>query len=247
MDLAIRALTVMPTLDWVALGVFILAWWGYVRSARHPSAAVATVLAASNRARRRWLEQTTLRDNRMLDAVVVQNLSSAPGFFASTTILIIGGLMAALSADKAVEIVREMPFAARTSALVFDIKLAVLLAIFIHAFFRFTWAVRQYSFGAILVGGTPPPSAFGDEAYRLRYAEKASRVVELAAESFNDGLRAYYFAFAVSAWFISPWAMLAANAIVIYVLYVREFRSQVLEALDAPEISGRAPPRGGDA
>jgi len=39
--------------------------------------------------------------------------------------------------------VREIPFAARTSAFVFDAKLIVLLAIFIYAFFRFTCSTRS--------------------------------------------------------------------------------------------------------
>ena len=55
----------------------------------------------------------------------------------------------------------------------------------------------------------------------------------LAAETFNDGLRAYYMAFAAVAWFFSPWAMLAATAGVIWVLYRREFRSEVLQALES--------------
>ena len=47
--------------------------------------------------------------------------------------------------------VREVPFAARTSTLVFDLKVVLLLAVFVFAFFRFTWSLRQYSFGALLV------------------------------------------------------------------------------------------------
>jgi uncharacterized membrane protein len=54
----------------------------------------------------------------------------------------------------------------------------------------------------------------------------------LAAESFNDGLRAYYMSFAALSWFVSPWVMLAASAGVIWVLYRREFRSEVLHALE---------------
>ena len=55
----------------------------------------------------------------------------------------------------------------------------------------------------------------------------------LAAETFNDGLRAYYMSFAAVSWFFSPWAMLAATAGVIWVLYRREFRSEVLQALES--------------
>ena len=59
----------------------------------------------------------------------------------------------------------------------------------------------------------------------------AGRVLGLAAETFNDGLRAYYFAFALVAWFVSPFAFMAATALVVFVLYRREFHSEVLRML----------------
>ena len=53
----------------------------------------------------------------------------------------------------------------------------------------------------------------------------------LAAEAFHDGLRADYLLFAVVAWFISPWSFIGATAAVLWVLYRREFHSEVLGAL----------------
>ena len=54
--------------------------------------------------------QTTYREMRVVDGVVIQNLSTSPSFFASTTILIIGGLLAVLgTTEKASELVREHP------------------------------------------------------------------------------------------------------------------------------------------
>jgi uncharacterized membrane protein len=85
----------------------------------------------------------------------------------------------------------------------------------------------------LLVAAAPESTAIADEAERHRFADRAGRVMGLAAESFNDGLRAYYMAFAAVAWFISPWLMLTATASVIWVLYRREFRSEVLQALES--------------
>ena len=225
-------LRVLPWADWLALGLFFCGWAGYARFARVRAEVQPSLLALTNRERRRWMLQTTLRENRVIDGVVVQNLSTSPSFFASTTILIIGGLLAVLSTtEKASEFVREIPFAARTSLLVFDLKVVVLTAIFVYAFFRFTWSLRQYSFGAILVAAAPEQPQFADEAAREAFADRAGRVMGLAAETFNDGLRAYYMAFAVCAWFFSPWAFIAATAGVIFILYQREFRSDVLDVL----------------
>jgi uncharacterized membrane protein len=66
---------------------------------------------------------------------------------------------------------------------------------------------------------------------RNAFAQRAGRVMGLAAETFNDGLRAYYFAFALVAWFISPWAFIAGTAGVVWILYRREFHSEVLGVL----------------
>ena len=233
----IELVRVLPWPDWVALAVLFGGWTAYARFAKRRATVQPSVLDATNRERRRWMREATVRENRVLDGIVVQNLSSPPAFFASTTILIIGALLATLFAgDKASDFVREVPFAARTSVLVFDLKLVVMTAIFVFAFFRFTWSVRQYSFGVILVAALPEREQFlGNDAARDAFADRAGRLVGMAAESLNDGIRAYYMAFAAAAWFISPWACMLGTLGVIGVLYRREFHSDVLHVLvDTP-------------
>ena len=234
MDTVLALWRVLPAIDWVALVAFFVTWVGYAQFARRHALVRPSLLGSSNRERERWMWQAAGRDNRVFDGVVVQNLSASPSFFASTTILIIGGLLAVLSStEKVSELVREVPFAARTSTLVFDLKVVLLLAVFVFAFFRFTWSLRQYSFGALLVAAAPPHTDLqADEPQRQAFARRAGRVVGLAAESFNDGLRAYYMAFAATGWFFSPWAMMAGALGVVWVLYRREFHSDVLQALD---------------
>ena len=195
----------------------------------------------------------------MVDGIVIQSLSSSPSFFASTTILIIGGLLAVLgTTEKASELVREIPFAARTSVLVFDLKIVLLLGIFVYAFFRFTWSLRQYTFGALLVGALPERDdllAMGDAAAPIREAsaERAGPcVVGLAAETFNDGLRAYYFAFAAIGWFFRRWPRGRHRGRRLHPLPAR-VPPEVLKVLSRPPVTcdraGRAgakarPPRG---
>jgi uncharacterized membrane protein len=229
----VQALTLMPLADWLALAWFVAVWVGYAIFARRRAERRGSLLATTNQYRRLWLLQTTGRDNRVIDGVVVQNLSTSPSFFASTTILIIGGLLALLGAtEQTGELVRQIPFAARTSAFVFDAKLMVLLVIFIYAFFRFTWSMRQYTFGALLIASMPDARAFErGEFEREPFADRAGKVVGLAAETFNDGLRAYYMSFATILWFVSPLAFALAAAAVVYLLYQREFHSEILGVL----------------
>jgi uncharacterized membrane protein len=231
MDAMRQLATALTLWDWVAPVAFFMAWIGYARFAKRRASVQPSLLAASNQVRRQWMLQATRRDVRVVDGVVVQNLSTSPSFFASTTILIIGGLLASLGAsDHASALVAELPFTARTSQLVLDVKLILLTGIFVFAFFRFTWSLRQYSFGALLVASAPDHREFETlgEAERHRFADRAGGVVGLAAESFNDGLRAYYFAFAAAAWLFSPLALMAASAGVVWVLYQREFHSDAL-------------------
>ena len=233
MDLVVQLVRVLPAADWAGVLLLFGGWMAYARFASLKSTEKPSLLATTNAQRWRWMRQATVRENRVVDGIVVQNLSSPPAFFASTTTLIIGALLAVLFAgDKASEFVREVPFAARTSVLIFDLKVAVLSAIFVYAFFRFSWSVRQYSFGIILVGALPEREHFlNDEAAQDAFAERAGRLVGLAAESFNDGIRAYYMAFAGAAWFISPWACMLGTVGVLWVLYRREFHSDVLHIL----------------
>ena len=234
METAQSVIRLLPWLDWAALLLFFAGWGGYVWFARRLADQRPSLLASTNRIRRDWMLQVTHREVRVVDGVVLQNMSSSPSFFASTTILIIGGLLAVLGSSSASQVVSEIPFAVRTSALVFDMKLALMLAIFVYAFFRFTWSMRQYTFGALMVASAPEASQFAEQQLsREAFAERAGREVGLAAETFNDGLRACYFAFAAMGWFVSPMLFAVATGGVIYVLYQREFHSDVLAVLDA--------------
>jgi len=235
MEATVKLLGILPAADWLAMGLLFLNWAGYAHFARRRAESRPSILAATNRVRRLWMLQTTYREVRVVDGVVIQNLSSSPSFFASTTILIIGGLLAMLgTSEKASDLVRDIPFAARTSNLVFDMKLMLMLAIFVYAFFRFTWSMRQYTFGALLIAAAPEARHFEEDGLsREAFADRAGRIVGMAAETFNDGLRAYYFSFAAIGWFFSPLVFMVATLCIVFILYRREFRSDVLDVLNS--------------
>lgn len=220
-------------LDWLALVSFLVIWSGYLWLTKNGKLHERSLLAATNRYRRYWMKQATMRDPRMLDGLIAQNLSSTPAFFSSTTIIVIGGLFALLgTTDKAAELMRDFPFAQPTPTLVFELKIMLLIAIFVYAFFRFSWSMRQYTFVALAIGGMPQVDEFKSGRFDANaYAERAGLLAGRAAEAFNDGLRSYYFSFAALAWFFSPLALMAATALVVFVLYMREFRSDVLKIL----------------
>jgi uncharacterized membrane protein len=228
-----QVLTLLPWADWAALIWFFSAWVAYSWLTRFWGTRRESLIATTNRYRGYWMVQATARDPRVLDGIITQNLSSTPAFFSSTTIIVIGGLFALLgSTDKAAELVRDIPFAVRTSVLIFDLKVLLMIGIFVYSFFRFSWSMRQYTFVALVIGSMPDPKDFESGKFdRNQFAERAGRMLGLAAETFNDGLRGYYFAFAVIAWFFSPLAFAVATALVVLILYSREYRSEVLHVL----------------
>jgi uncharacterized membrane protein len=228
-----QVFTLLPWADWLALVWFFVAWVLYSRYSHAWSAHRPSILAVTNRYRGYWMWQATFRDPRVFDGIITQTLSNTPAFFSSTTIIVIGGLFALLgSTDRAAELVREIPFAVRTSVVVFDLKVMVLIGIFAYAFFRFSWSMRQYTFVALVIGSMPVPNDFDCGKFdRERFANRASSMLGLAAETFNDGLRAYYFSFALIAWFFSPQVFAVSTALVVLILYSREYRSDVLHVL----------------
>jgi uncharacterized membrane protein len=229
-----KLLILLPWADWLALLAFFSLWVGYAWFARAWGQRRPSLLATTNRYRGLWMLQATARDPRMLDGLITQSLSQTPAFFSSTAILVIGGLFAVLgTTEKATELMSEIPFAQSTTLVVFEFKVLVLIAIFVYAFFRFSWCMRQYTFVALVIGALPPPQDFASGLHdRDAHVRRAAGMVGAAAETFNDGLRAYYFSFAALAWFISPLAMVLATGLVVLILYSREFRSEVLALLN---------------
>jgi uncharacterized membrane protein len=228
-----RVFEFLPWTDWLALLVFVVAWLGYAWFAGRGHEDGTTLLHRTNEYRHYWLREATYRDPRMLDGLITQNLSATPAFFSSTTIIIIGGLLALLGAsDRVTELVGEIPFAQPTIVEVFDLKILLLVGIFVYAFFRFSWSMRLYTFVALAIGSMPAPHKFEDGTFdRERHAKRASALVGMAAEAFNSGLRAYYMSFAAISWIFSSTAFILASAVVVAVLYRREFRSDVLDVL----------------
>ena len=229
-----KILSLLPWSDWLVLLFFMAAWIGYAQFATRWSLKRPSILAATNRFRLRWIQVSLTRDPRVLDGIITQTLSNTPAFFSSTTILIMGGLLALMgTTDKAAEFVREIPFSQATPILVFEFKILVLISIFVYAFFRFSWSMRQYTFVSLMIGALPSHEHFiAHPQEQMDYAERVAAMTGLAAETFNDGLRAYYFAFAVMGWFFSPMAFVVTTVLIVGILYNREFRSDVLEVLN---------------
>ena len=119
---------------------------------------------------------------------------------------------------------------AGTPPLVWEMKVLLLVVVFVFAFFKLTWSLRQFNYVAILIGAAPPPEE-ADSADGLHYADNAAEVASRAAEHFNKALRTFYFGLAALSWFLQPYLFMALTALVVVVVYRREFESHTLVAL----------------
>ena len=218
-------------IDALALSWFALCWLGYsVYSSKmsRRRTCLASVMAAHREA---WVYGLLKRGNRVGDAALLGNLERNVSFFASSTLLVLAGLVAALgSGEDIVAVTDNLPFAMAVSEHGWEMKLLLLSAVFVYAFFKFSWSLRQYGFASVLIGRAPELDEL-DEVGARQFSLHAAQVISRAAQAFNIGLRTYYFSLAYLLWFLNPWAFMLGSAIVVGVLYRREFRSRVLNAL----------------
>jgi uncharacterized membrane protein len=215
-------------LDVVALAVFFACWAGYTAVVdRVSSIQSRSVIAAMDEHRRRWMIALLDRENRISDTAIIGNLMNSTGFLANTSIFILAGLVALLgSPDLGRRVLAALPFAeAPSSDIAWELRVGLLVFIFVRAFFELTWALRQFNYCSIVVGGIGIGAAFTPQA------EMAAKVANRAARHFNTGLRAYYFGLAALAWIIHPIALILASLLVLRELHRREFRSVVRDVL----------------
>ncbi len=227
-------------IDLVALVWFLAVWNGYMLYADRMKKDGTSLMAVMRKHRAGWMHQMLRRDMRMVDTTIMSALMRSVGLFSSTTLLILAGLLAILGAvDKVQALAQDIPFVVQATKAEWEVKILVLILIFIYAFFKLAWSLRQFNYSVILIGAAPPP-AEADTEHARRFADGAAEVIALAVSNFNRGMRAYYFGLAALSWFLHPVLFAASTLWVVAVVYRREFRSQTMNFLDRTPGTGDA-------
>ena len=230
---SLSAILALGWLDVLAVALFAAIWFGYAWYADYSATRRPRLGMELNRYTRAWFECMLERDNRMLDVNILRNLTRSSQFFASTTMLILGALVALMGyAETAARLVAELPFTQQVTQRLWEIKILLLLIIFVYAFFKFSWSIRQFGFCSVLVGATAKGPAVAAE--HAPQVERLTVITGFATRNSNQGLRAYYYGVAVLAWFLHPVLMIVVTLCVVYVLHQREFSSRTLELLTRP-------------
>lgn len=229
--MGITAYLELLSLDLLALVWFLLWFNGYAAYARKASYKEPCLASVMHLYRTEWMRAMLVRDMRVPDTTTVANLERGVTFFASTTMLILAGLMTLITrGETAMGLLASVPGSEALSSLQWDLRILAMMVLFVYAFFKFTWSLRQYGFVSVMIGGAPmltPDRTREIDAHASRIAKMAS----MAANNFNIGLRSYYFAIAMLAWLLHSGLFMAVTLVVVWVLYSREFTSSTLKTL----------------
>ena len=218
-------------LDVIALSCFFVCWVGYTAFARKKAKTTNCVARCLHQHRIHWMYEVVSRDIRVGDAALLANLERNIAFFASSTLLILAGVLTLFAQVERLEsVIESIPYAEFPNHVMIQLKLSLLALIFVMSFFQFTWSMRQYGFVNVMIGACPFDDS-GDNDNLQRYAEQMAIVQDQAAHSYNYGLRSYYFSIAALCWFFHPLIFMLASLFVVYTLYNREFNSKAVHAI----------------
>jgi uncharacterized membrane protein len=221
-------------LDLAALVYFLLATGIYRLISSTRALESRSLVGAIQAQRVRWMLNMAKRDNRMIDAILLGGLGQGNAFFASTSAIAVGGLTATLGSGERVQaLLKNLPFVTPATPFVWELKQLLIMSIFIYAFFKFAWAFRLSHYASIMIGATPSyEEASGADC--LSHAERTARLVGIAAEHSNSGIRSFYHAIAALAWVFHPLLFMLATTWVMLILARRDYFSRALRLISTP-------------
>ncbi|WP_323767517.1 DUF599 domain-containing protein [Antarctobacter sp.] len=221
--------------DVAALTLLALSWAGATRLIEHPpkNRPSTSVLMADYR--RAWMEVFITRQPRIFDSQIVASLRQGTAFFASASMIAIGGGFALLgNADQLRGVAQDLSPSV-DPVVVFEIKLMLMLLFAANAFLKFVWSHRLFGYTSVLMAAVPEDP---DDPATLVRARKAGEINVTGGRSYNRGLRSVYFGIAAAGWLLGPFVLMLTTLVTLAVILRREFASQsravLLEPGDKP-------------
>jgi len=220
-------------LDLVALACFLAAWLGYAIMIEWTPHGRSSLNAHMDGYREVWMRHMLAREMRMVDTQIMASLQNGTAFFASTSLIAIGGALTILrSTDEILAMASALPFGIQTTRGLWEAKTIGLVIVFAYAFFKFSWSYRLYAYVAILMGAMPFP-AEKDTPEAEAHVQRTARLFSSAGRHFNRGQRAFFFALGYLGWFVGPLVLIVSTALVLVTLWRRQFAEDAFRAVVA--------------
>lgn len=128
--------------DVFAVGFFALEWTVYAITLEHTAYGRDSLSSRMHVYREIWVRNLLNREARMVDMQIMASLQNGTGFFASTSLLAIGGALALLrETNDALAVLGTLPVNLSPSPALWEVKCVGLILIFIYTFFKFAWPI----------------------------------------------------------------------------------------------------------
>jgi uncharacterized membrane protein len=235
----------MSPIDIAALAVFLTAWLFYQPMLKRLSRRGGMINTDMTVLRARWMANMAARENRFIDSQLMGHVLNSASFFASANLIVIAAAAGALfKSPDTYSAVAHLPVTETGPRWLFEAKLALIVAALARGLLDLIWAIRQMNYTLAAIGAAPPAAAA--PALTRAYGEAAAQVLNPALTSFNNGVRGYYFALSAAAWLLGPWAMIAAVAGAVALLFWRQSASSSARGVRRMRglVEGLGPPAG---
>ncbi|MDX5350875.1 MAG: DUF599 domain-containing protein [Paracoccaceae bacterium] len=211
----------IPHLDAAALGYLLVAWFLASWLIESPPARRPSVSLIMQDYRRDWMRTFVTRQPRIFDATLIDSLRQGTAFFASASMIAIGGGVALIGNAATVQrLADDLPLAGGGPDLA--LRMLPVIGFLANALLKFVWAHRLFGYCSILMAAVPNEPT---DPIAFHRAGQAAEINITAAKSFNRGLRSIYFALAALGWLLGPWGLIAGTTLATGILLRREFAS----------------------
>ncbi|RVD69336.1 DUF599 family protein, partial [Mesorhizobium sp. M4A.F.Ca.ET.029.04.2.1] len=148
----------LSTADLAALAFFLIVWVLHTLASDGKLVSRVSLTTAMNAQRAAWMRIMAEREIRIVDTAIMTGLQQGTAFFASSSLIALGGCFALLGAsDQVLTVLSDLPLSATSSREAFQMKVFGLVLILAFAFFKFGWAYRLFNYCSILIGAVPIP------------------------------------------------------------------------------------------
>ena len=216
-------LSLFTTLDAVGLGLLVVCWVGCSLIVEHPPKSRPSTSEIMAGYRREWMRQFVDRQPRIYDGQIIASLRQGTAFFASASMIAIGGGFALLgNADQLRGVTEDLTIETGPIFLL-EVKLLVLLLFAANAFLKFVWSHRLFGYCSVMMSAVPNDP---EDPNAMPMALQAAELNITAARGYNRGLRSVYFGIASSAWLLGAGPLILATLVTLVVILRREFTSK---------------------
>jgi len=214
-------LAILTPFDIAALVGLVLAWLIAGRLIEHPPASHPSVSPVMEEYRRDWMKTFVTRQPRIFDATVIDSLRQGTAFFASASMIAIGGGVALIGNTGMLrQLTANLPIAGTGPEL--GLRMLPVIGFLANALLKFVWAHRLFGYCSILMAAVPNDPA---DPLAFHRAGQAAEINITAAKGFNRGLRAIYFALAALGWLLGTPGLIVGTVLATAVLLRRDFAS----------------------